>query len=157
MNLSIGYKLNVTSKKHDLNPLFMHHCVKTKKAPLTPWMKGTFYNCPEPLTFKVKSPVLLPRRKMRLLHLTTAVCHDVVRKKMHWLSACHHLLFSLRTSIVAITLNGDAFGFSKTFWCLWEDKVVQNSAGARQGTTPTQLTLSSKRSASCVVSAELGK
>ena len=31
--------------------------------------------------------------------------------------------------------------------------MVQNSAGARQGTTPTQLTLSSKGSASCVVAA----
>ena len=34
---------------------------------------------------------------------------------------------------------------------------MQNSAGARQGTTPTQLTLSSKGSASCVVAAGLGK
>ena len=40
---------------------------------------------------------------------------------------------------------------------LGRDKVVQNSAGARQGTTPTQLTLSSKGSASCVVAARLGK
>ena len=37
-----------------------------------------------------------------------------------------------------------------------EDKVVQNSAGARQGTTPTQLTLSSKGSASCVVATGQG-
>ena len=37
------------------------------------------------------------------------------------------------------------------FLCLWEDEVVQNSAGARLGTTPTQLTLCSKGSASCVV------
>ena len=34
---------------------------------------------------------------------------------------------------------------------------MQNSAGARQGTTPTQLTLSSKGSASCVVAEGQGR
>ena len=124
MNLSIGYKLNVTSKKHDLNPLFMHHCVKTKKAPLTPWMKGTFYNCPEPLTFKVKSPVLLPRRKMRLLHLTTAVCHDVVRKK-------NALTISMPSPIIFPT---DLHRCNHVKWGrLWLFKDILMSLGRQSG------------------------